>query len=141
MKRFLITSQKFTGQAELLYNDAGVLCKIDVTDTNMSAQTVHQFKASVPAHTDMLGVAFSNLTTIVEAEYEVSFDMFWKKYNKKVNKSRCMLLWGKLNKSMQVQAFFGIEAYNKFLKKEGDWRKPVDPENYLRNKYWENEYE
>lgn len=139
MKRFLITSPKFHGQAELLYTDAGVLCKIDVTDTNMGAQTVHQFKASVPAHTDMLGVAFSNLTTIVEAEYEVSFEMFWKKYNEKRNKKRCLILWSKLNKVQQVQAFFGVEAYFKYLKENG-WRNKADPDTYLRGEYWENEY-
>lgn len=140
MKRFLITSPKFSGQAEIFYNSDGVLCRIDCTDTNMTAIMVHHFKNAVSAHLMELSQKFSSDTVIVEAEYEVSFDMFWKKYNKKVNKSRCILLWSKLNKSMQVQAFFGIDAYNKFLKKEGEWRKPVDPENYLRNKYWENEY-
>lgn len=138
MKRFLITSPKFTGQAELLYTDAGVLCKIDCTDTNMG-EAIFQFKTQVPTQMDKLKYSFSTLTTIVEAEFEVSFDMFWKKYNKKINKSRCILLWGKLNKVQQVQAFFGVDGYDKYLKNEG-WRSKADPETYLRNGYWENEY-
>lgn len=139
MKRFLITSPKYTGQAEILYNDSGVLCKIDCTDTNMSNQIIHHFKTSVPAKVEDLQNSFSSQTTIIEAEYEVSFDMFWKKYNKKINKSRCILLWGKLNKAQQVLAYFGIDQYDRYLKKE-TWRGKADPETYLRNGYWENEY-
>ena len=138
MKRFLITSPKFTGQAELLYEN-GALRKIDVSDTNMGVAAVHQFKAQAPAQMELLKESFSNATTIIEAEYEISFDMFWVKYRKKINKSRCILLWGKLNKSAQALAYFGIEAYDKYLQKEG-WRSKADAETYLRNQYWENSY-
>lgn len=138
MRRFLITSQKFGGQAEVIYNDADVLCKIDCIDTDMNAVTIRHFKAAVGADIASIGVLLPNCV-IVEADYEVSFEMFWKKYNKKINKSRCTLLWNKMNKTMQVQAFFGIDAYDKYLKKES-WRSKADPETYLRNRYWENEY-
>lgn len=140
MKRFLISSPKFTGEAELFYNTDGILCKIDCTETSMDENTITRFKNSVPAGLSKLQESFSPTTVIVEADFEVTFDMFWKKYDKKINKSRCIMLWCKLSKSMQVLAFYGITPYYKFLKKEGEWRKPVDPENYLRNKYWENEY-
>lgn len=138
MRRFLITSPKFSGQAEVLYTDAGVLCKIDVVDTTMGDQLMHHFKAAIGVTIDTMSL---KLTTciIVEADYEVTFDMFWKKYNKKINKARCILLWNKLNKTMEVQAYHGIDAYDKYLKKEG-WRNKADAETYLRNKYWENEY-
>lgn len=141
MKRFLITSPKYSGQAEVFYNAAGVLCKIDCSDTNMSAGLIDAFKRVVSPHVDDIANPnrFTGGTVIVEAEFEVSFEMFWKKYNKKINKSRCILLWGKLNKSVQVQAFFGVDGYDKYLKKES-WRNKADPETYLRNQYWENEY-
>lgn len=139
MRRFLITSTKFRGQAEAIYNDNETLCKLDCGDTDMDARTVHLFKNAIGATIAEMAVRFSSDTVVIEADYEVSFDMFWKKYNKKINKSRCILLWNKLNKTMQVQAYFGIEAYDKFLKKES-WRSKADPETYLRNKYWENEY-
>jgi|SRR5690242_8000177 len=139
MRRFLITSPRFSGQAEVIYNTAGVLCKIDCSDTDMNAGTIKHFKAAVGPDIASIGNLLPNCI-IVEAEYEVTFDMFWKKYGKKINKARCILLWNKLNKTMTVQAFHGIEAYDKFLKRES-WRTKADPETYLRNKYWENEYE
>src|SRR5665213_2005542 len=114
MKRFLITSTKFSGQAEIFYNDAEILCRIDCSDTNMSATVMHHFKNAVGVTIPMMGRNFSADTVIVEAEFEVSFDMFWKKYNKKINKARCMILWSKMNKGLQVQAFFGITGYDKY---------------------------
>jgi hypothetical protein len=138
MRRFLITSPKYHGQAEVIYNDAEVLCKIDCTDTDMNAGIIHHFKNAVGPTVDTIGKQLPSCI-IVEADFEVTFDMFWKKYNKKINKSRCILLWGKLNKAQQVQAYFGIDPYDKFLKKE-HWRTKADPETYLRNQYWENEY-
>lgn len=138
MRRFLITSQKYTGQAEVIYNDLNTLVHIDCIDTDMSAVTMHHFKAAIGVTIDTIAVKLPSCI-VVEADYEVTFDMFWKKYNKKINKARCIMLWNKLNKTMTVQAFHGIEAYDKYLKKES-WRTKADPETYLRNKYWENEY-
>lgn len=139
MRRFLITSPKFTGQAEVIYNDAEVLCKIDCSDTNMNAATVFHFKNAVGSTVSDMATRFSKETVIIEAEFEVSFDMFWKKYDKKINKARCIQLWGKMNKTMHVLAYFGIAPYDKYLHKTG-FRGKADPETYLRNKYWENEY-
>lgn len=139
MKRFLITSPKFSGQAEVIYSDEGLLSRLDCQDTNMPPPLIAHFKSTVPVFLQDLAKSFSASTIIVEAEYEITFDMFWKKYNKKINKSRCTLLWGKMNKALQVQAYFGIDGYDKYLLKEG-WRSKADPETYLRNKYWENEY-
>lgn|SRR5690348_5686708 len=141
MRRFIITSIKFSGEAEVLYNEKGTLNKIDCTLTNMSSQIVDSFKRAIPASIDILlqGKTFSAGTTIIEADYEITFDMFWKAYNKKINKVRCILLFGKLNKTEQIKAFVGIKEYDRYLKKE-IWRSKADPETYLRNKYWLNEY-
>jgi hypothetical protein len=139
MRRFLITSDKFKGQAELIYGNNGLLQSINVGDTDMNAATIHRFKGAVAPHIDGLANSFTNGTMVVEAEFEATFDMFWKLYNKKLNKARCIPLWDKLNKSQQVAAVHGIGLYERYLKRES-WRSKADPETYLRNKYWENEY-
>lgn len=139
MKRFLITNPVFTGQAEVIYNAAGLLQMLDVSNTNMNEHMVRHFKTKIATKFSELPQSFGPETTIIEAAYEVSFEMFWKKYDKKINKSRCIILWSKMEKTMQVLAYFGIDAYNKFLKREVI-RAKADPETYLRNKYWENEY-
>jgi hypothetical protein len=140
MRRFLITSPSFTGEAELVYNTNETLIWIDMSKTNMAANLVTAFKNKVPANVQQLAAAFADtMATVVEADYEVSFEMLWLKYDKKINRKRCEPLWNKLSKTEQVRAFNGIDAYNKFLKREG-WRSKADPETYLRNQYWLNEY-
>ncbi len=139
MRRFLITSEVYTGEAELHYEADGRLVLLDMTRTNMSADLVGKFKLKVPQHVDGLATAFTGKVVVVEADYEVTFDMFWKKYDKKINRKRCELLWPRMSKADQVAAYVGVTAYDKYLKRV-DWRSKLDPENYLKNKTWENEY-
>lgn len=140
MRRFLITSPNYTGQAEIVFNNDGTLCRIDLTDTDMQPSMVKGFKDRVCVHVDQIpDMITGSKATIIESDFEVSFDMFWKKYNKKINKVRCIQLFAKLNKSQQVMAYMGIDDYTKYLKKE-TWRTKADPETYLRKQYWENEY-
>lgn len=140
MKRFLITSPKFTGQAELIYNEDGRLMHVNLVDTDMNAATAQAFVRCVSGDAVNVADRFGADVQIVSADVEITFDMFWKAYGKKINKSRCIILWGKLNKAAQVAAYVGIRKYNKYLF-ENKWRGKADPETYLRNAYWENEYE
>ena len=142
MRRFLLTNpNKFTGTAEAVYNSNGTLCKIDLTQANMHPLVITAFKASVPAHIDtlMAGTSFSKDTTIVEADLEVTFTMFWDAYRKKINRLRAEALFKKLTKTQQVSAYYGISKYDAYLRKE-QWRSKADPETYLRNQMWENEW-
>lgn len=66
--------------------------------------------------------------------------MFWKAYDVKVNKKRCIPIWDKLTKTQQVKAWAGIKKYDSYLKSL-KWSRPkADPDTYLRQEYWENEY-
>lgn len=141
MRKFILTSKNYSGNAELHYNDNDLLCRIDVTDSNMSPTQVHAFKAAAPLTIQHLenGVGIPGHVTVVEADYEITFEMFWTSYNKKINKKRCEPIWKKMDKSSQIKALQGIKGYDKFLQKN-DWRSKADPENYLRNAMWENEW-
>jgi hypothetical protein len=141
MKRYIIYSNYHTGDAELLYCDSGKLLRIDVSKAVFEAgEYLIQFKALVPIDVVHLVNAFEGFATrITEGEITISFEQFWKKYDKKINKARCLPMWNKLPGNEQVKAFTGIDKYNAYLKKE-TWRSKLDPENYLKNKTWENEY-
>lgn len=140
MRRFLITSPAYNGDAELHYDLTGRLVRIDVTHTDMPISIIPAFKTKVPAFIDGLQEAFTGTkATIVEADFEVTFEMFWNIYKKKINRSRALRLWDKLSKVEQVKAYYGVNDYDKYLKKE-KWRSKADPETYLRNMMWENEW-
>ena len=141
MRRFLITSPAFTGEADILYDETGRLVKLDVMSTDMPPAIVNIFKEKIPVKVENLTAAFeSNRATIVETSFEVSFDMFWQKYDKKINRKRCELIWAKLSKADQVSAFYGIDKYTKYLKTKESWRSKADPEKYLKDRYWENDW-
>lgn len=141
MRRFTITSPRFTGTAELFYNADEVLCRIDCTDTNMNAETITSFKRAIPATISELatGNAFTKETLIVEGSFRVSFEEFWKAYGKKINKVRCIPLYEKLSDADTVACHFGIKPYDKFLEKERA-RQKLDPENWIKLRAWENDW-
>jgi hypothetical protein len=140
MKRFLISSPQFTGDAEIIYDAADRLIRIDVSATNMPCNMVDKFKEKIPSNVIAITTVFAGTAaTVVEAALQISFEQFWKEYNHKVKKIRAKEAWDKLSEADQVKAFYGIAAYDKFLKK-GGWRSKVDADRYLKERYFENEY-
>jgi len=139
MKQYLVTNPSYTGEAILLYNGTGLLQKIDLTQTDMDANTVARFKRAVPATSDLLAQSFSEQTTIVASELIVAFEEFWLKYDHKYNKARCEAIWERLTKSEKIQAFYSLDKYFKYLRKHSTQAK-LHPDSYLRNKAWLNDY-
>lgn len=139
MRRFLFTSEKYTGTAELWYSTEGALTHLLLGDSNMTRKQRQVYKDRAPVDVENVEPFVRALNLVcVEADFTATFDMFWAGYNKKINKVRCLPLWNKLSKTDQVKAWAGIKNYDKFLKRDGRFK--CDPENYLRNKMWENEY-
>lgn len=139
MQRFLITSPRYTGEAVLLYNGNGLLQKIDCSMTDMNAETITHFKRAAPALVKDLEAAFNAPTVIVASEIIITFEQFWKKYDHKFNKDRCEKLWDKLSKTDKVVAYYELDKYHKFLRKNPTQFK-LHPDTYLRNKAWLNDY-
>jgi len=122
----------------MVYNGKGTLSQLDMNSADMDAELTSVFMRIVPIVESGLATAFKKDTTIVQEDFKVSFDDFWNAYNHKINKKRCIPLWDRMTKNQQVKAFYSIRDYDKFLK--NNKRMKCDPENYLRNEMWENEY-
>lgn len=141
MRKFLITSPNFSGNTELVYGEQDSLVYVSFLNATMTGSQKQSFLHSVPMQVSLIepfSAKYPQLT-VVETSFTITFDAFWDKYNKKINRIRASNLWQKLSAVEQVKAYYGIVKYEKYLKKEG-WRGKADPETYLRNKYWENEY-
>lgn len=142
MRKFIISGEKYTGEAVLVFDQDNVLKIIDLIGTNMSEDNCKWlFDKMLPIKLpDFLKYMEARKGVLVrEDSYEVPFEMFWKDYDKKINRKRCEVLWNRLGKNKQIQAWVGIAKYNKFLKKE-HWRAKADPETYLKKEMWENEW-
>lgn len=138
MRRYILTSKKFQGQIFLSYNPRGTISIIDMMNAEIDPFSTAHFLRSVPLNESNLPTAFSSEVTIVADDFKVTFEDFWNGYNFKINKKRCIPLWDKMTISQQVKAFYGVREYDKYLARVK--RIKCDPERYLRDEMYENEW-
>lgn len=63
-----------------------------------------------------------------------TFENFWDKYDKKIGRPACELLWEKINQGAREKIMKHLDLY---VLTEKQYRK--DPERYLKKKAWEDE--
>lgn len=141
MRAFLITSDKFTGTAEIVFNGDGVLCRIDATQTSMDADTIGHFKRAVPAHIDGLPKAFTAGTEVVETGFKITFEMWFKEYGYALDKKRAEKEWNRKDEAARVKAFFSVKPYNRFLQRKGGKQEKMYPKTYLNSEAYETDWD
>lgn len=140
MQRYLITNNdKFTGQAELVYNDKGTLCIIDCTDADMDEDTMHRFKNAAPVTAARLQQAFTAPTVIVEAGFDITFERFYKDYPTKRNRHVAEKHWQKLTETDKIKAWHSLSGYKKYCSRN-DWYKPMLSGAYLTRREFETDW-
>lgn len=138
MRKFLIASTKYQGNVEVVYA-ADVLQRICFAQAALSPAQRQAFKAIVPVQfAEFEATMRSQGATVVEEDYTVSFDDYWRLVRKKINRKRCEQLWARMSKVAQVQAVSALPHYYKYLARKE--RQEADPENYLRNEYYNTEW-
>jgi len=142
MNRYIVTSSKFTGEIQLLYGPDSRLLYIDFLHCDLTDIQIEYFKKNVPTYysdeTFKSNFGKSELTVIREG-FRVEFEQFWDEYNQKHNRERCLKLWSKLSEGEKVKAYYGLVAYGRHLRLN-TWKSKADPDTYLRNKYWQNQW-
>lgn len=146
MKKYIITSPRFTGQIDVLYASPqgeipGKLLYISFTKCDVSEEQIEYFKSKLPAvfRENFMEAFGSSKLTVLEEGYTVNFEEWWERYNLKHNKARCIALWNKLSEADQVNAMFKLSTYERHLALN-QWKNKADPDTYLRQRYWESEW-
>lgn len=142
MRKFLLTSTKFTGTAELVYNDEGLLRVLDFLQTSVTTEQFFLYlKMPPPLTIEHLknGVGITSTMTVVEAEYEISFEEFWKAYPHKRQRFLVEPVWNKLNTSERVKAFFSLPSLAAY-KKKNPWYNIMLADRYLKEKHYETDW-
>lgn len=145
MKKIIITSDNFGGEVYAVYDLEGQLISIDFAASNLTAAQKDWIKVHLPVaggdHLAYIKDCFGGAKSvrILMEGYEVTFDMFWQAYGEKVNRIRCEKRWDKLSKADRQKAFSGLAAYQRHLARN-NWQNKANPDTYLMNKYWENEW-
>ena len=137
MKTVTMTSPKMAGEVIFTYNEFNHLQSLQITEDIKNEQ--YQFLcANMPWLFDQLA-RFSSLTkdaTFVERAMEVTFDMFWNRYNDKErsSKKKTLTAWDKLTTTNQVKAYYYIPVY---FRKRGTADKKYAT-TYLNDELWNN---
>lgn len=142
MRRFVITSPKFTGEAVLVYNEKETLCIVDASKTDMDQTVIGHFKHAAPVSVPELlaGKRFTSDVVIREEGVVVTFEQFYNDYPLKRNRYKVEQLWKKMNATDQVRAFYSLHGYKKYLHRN-TWQTPMIADRYLRNREFETEWD
>lgn len=138
MKKYLLSSNKYSGEVELIYSPMFEMA--DFSKTNMTIEGRQWMLRRIPMYASELPNMIQGTGAVmVEESLVVHFEDWWKLYNKKINKERTVKLWDKLSDTDKQKAWIGVMKYNRHLSKNL-WQNKADPETFIRNKYWNNDY-
>lgn len=139
MRRFLITSDKFNGQVELIYSTADMLLCIDMRQAIIDPETVKAFKRAVPVHCNEFATAFQAGTIVVETDFAISLDDFKREYPYSRNYHLLQKRWERMSKTEQVQAYYAAIDYRNYCKKN-DWYTVKIADTWLAKKEYLNDW-
>lgn len=152
MKKYIITSLKFTGEINVLYGVDGKLLFIDFMKCDLTEEQAEYFKKNCPAKVGEIdGTRFENESeymqsffgnsklTIIQEGYKVTFEMMWNRYDYKVNRIRAEKEWNKLREADHVNAFARYPLYDRHLKLNA-WKTKAGLDRYLKDRFWESEW-
>lgn len=116
MNTYIIHGQTFKGNVTLQYDESDRLRMI-ILDTEMTDEQHSRFIRQIPLfEKDFLYRAERSGIHLSVQPPDLSFEVFWKKYDYKVgNKQRTEKLWNTLSDAEKVSALRAVPFYNNFL--------------------------
>lgn len=139
MKTYLLTSPKWPGEIEVVYNDLNLMVSIDISRADLAEKQQIYFLRDLPREmAELMKLKEKSPTLVItEVEQEVTFEMFWNKYDEKIRSSRKRTerAWNRMSKTNQVKAYRFIEKYKMNLL-PGTNSKYA--ETYLNAELWNN---
>jgi len=139
MKKLSFTSGAFTGEVILTFNELGFLVSYDALSAQLTPDQQKWFLQKLPCELAEVErvLAGSPTAKLTEISLDITFDMFWSRYNDKVRSSRkkAMLKWIRMSNSDRTKAYHFISKYEMNIP-QGVSRKYA--ETYLNNELWNN---
>ncbi|MCL2290844.1 MAG: hypothetical protein FWC34_09130 [Bacteroidetes bacterium] len=138
MKIFHITSTRFEGYIELKFDESDKFKGICFLETNISEDAQKWFLKNIPANVHALGLYKQyDTVTVTEMMQDVTFDMFWKRYDDKLNssKKKTLIKWNRMRETERVKAYRFI---GKYFSSIPDGTRKKYAETYLNAELWNN---
>lgn len=137
MKKYILASDYFTGSVIFGFNLAGWLVYFS-NDAEFTEDRQYSWLFDLerfPIRIEQIAKLASKVKgTLKEVPADLSFDTFWDKYDKKINRKRCEPMWKKLSEANKMQAIMNIKPYDAYLGRTGIGK--AHAENYLSKEYY-----
>lgn len=137
MKKYSITSLAFNGEIIYSFDEKDMFTGMEVKATLSEAQLRHFFAYMPYTSLELKStIGASQKVTVTEVIDDITFQMFWDRYNDKErsSKKRSMVAFNKLNQGNQAKAFHHILKY---FRTKGNAEKKYC-ETYLAAELWNN---
>lgn len=139
MKKYLLTSTAFTGEVEFTFNDSGILESFDAKRADLSAIQQLWILKEMPSNINEVQriLVGSKTATLTEIKEEITFEMFWNRYDEKQrsSKKKAEMRWKRMKETDQIKAFKYIQRYEQSIP-QGVCKKYA--ETYLNAEQWNN---
>lgn len=139
MKKYSLTSAAFEGEVIFCFNDAGLLESFDSSGAELSEeQQIFMLKKLPRELCEVQRVIGTSPTAkMLEIKQEITFEMFWNRYDEKIrsSKKKSLARWNRFNKSDQAKAYYFIGKYEMSIA-QGVAKKYA--ESYLGAELWNN---
>ena len=139
MKKYILTSDKWTGQIELIYGINGYLTGLNIEASFVSDEQHQRLLFAIPLVNR--GEEWDKLAKsprLIEVKEEITFQMFWEKYDYKEGKMVAERRWNNLSKANQQKAYHYIAIYNQRRMAKTPPPSKKYPETYLNQQIWNN---
>lgn len=137
MKKYILTSDYFIGSVTFGFNTANWLTFFS-NDAEFKEDRQYKWLFDVerfPIRLEQIADLAKKIKgTLKEVPADLSFDTFWDKYEKKINRKRAEPMWNKLSDAERMQAIMNIKPYDCYLQRTGIGK--AHPENYLKKEYY-----
>jgi len=136
---YILTSTKFTGEVLLAFDFNGYLVMYDSSRALLSPEQINWLVDELPRRIEEVRNLIGNSKTVklTEIKEDVTFEMFWNRYDEKIrsSKKRTLAAWNKLSQNDQVLAYRFISRYEAHIP-SGTCKKYA--ETYLNAALWDN---
>ena len=138
MRKFELTSPAFEGCVTYGFDDTtDRLVMVDMSSVPLSAELWNCIWSNLPATSKAIGKVKGRTGVITELVEDITFEMFWKRYDDKARSSKVKTqrAWDKMPEREQVKAYQFIPRYFQSIP-PGVCKKYAT--TYLSDQLWNN---
>ncbi len=140
MHRFQLTSDKFSGTAEVWYHDNGLLARIELTTASMDwKQIKYLLQNTAPDISIFEGSLTGSGLTIRKVPFVITVEDFIREYPYKRNTHLVAEYWPRMQPEDQQRAFFAAMEYRDYLQRN-QWCKPKIAHTWLKTREYLNDW-